>query len=106
MSFKDEISFGFEAAHDFAGEGFTLSNYPGTFSGVFRGDLAEVGFDGLQGHNSEVTNEVSVGKSLFTFGDPRVDQILFKEDGTKYNVTAVDSSDGVTWDITLKRIDD
>jgi hypothetical protein len=104
MSFDDEITAGFTAANDFAGESFVLSTHGGTFKGVFRGDSAEVGFDDLQGHTNEVSNAVSVAKSLFPASAPPVDAILTKVCGSAYNVTSVDSPDASTWDLTLRKI--
>ena len=107
MSFDDEIARGFDEATSFAGEAFTLSDHSGIYLGVFNGDSAEVGFEKLQGYENEVTNSVSVAKSSFGYSaPPAVDEVLKKSKcKTKYNIVAVQSFDGATWDLSLVRID-
>lgn len=106
MSFDDEMISGFAAMDDFAGEEFTVQGRSGCYlTGVFRGDSSDVGFDDLQGHDIDMTNALSVKKHLFST-IPRVDEIIIKSSGEKYNITAVDSSDASTWDLSLKKIND
>lgn len=104
MSFDDEITAGFEEMNDFAGESFAICNRGGIFTGVFRGDSSDVGFSELQGYDTNITNAVSVAKSLFTGLPPAIDEIVTKPGGEKYNITAVESLDGATWDLSLKKI--
>ena len=108
MSFDDEILSGFKAAGAFAGEEFLLSNHSGVYAGVFAGDSSDVDFDDLQGHDIKISNSVSVLKSEFVAGSPpMVDEVLTKKPcGEKYNITAVESFENTTWDLTLKRIND
>lgn len=108
MSFDDEIAAGFEAANSFVGEEFLLSNHSGVYTGVFAGDSSDVDFDDLQGHDIKISNSVSVLKSEFVAGSPPlVDEVLTKRDcGEKYNVTAVESFENTTWDLSLTRIND
>lgn len=106
MSLEDEISAGFAAANDFAGESFTMSNHAGTFTGVFRGDESPTAFDEIQGYDVKTTNAVSVGKSLFVQGDPpAINERIVNSKGEQYTITGVESGDDSSWDLTLQKRD-
>ena len=104
MSLEDEISAGFAAANDFAGESFTMSNHAGTFTGVFRGDTAPTSFD-LQGYDVKTTNALSVSKLLFRPNNPPIiNERVTNGGGDVYTVTAIESPDGANYDLQLQKV--
>lgn len=85
-----------------AGEAFTLSGQAGTFYGVFRGDQTEVDFMSSGGHDSDVTNRVSVLLSDLS-SMPTENEVLTCSNGT-YIVTAAVKSDNSTVDLDLRKL--
>ena len=83
-----------------------MSNHAGSFAGVFRGDESPTAFDDIQGYDVKTTNAVSVGKSLFVQGDPpAINERIVNSKSEHYIITAVESGDDATWDLTLQKRD-
>ncbi len=106
MSFFDDINAGVTEAVSTMGESFTLSNHTGDFRGVFAGDDSPTSFDDIQGHDTEISNSVSVSKSLFVSGaPPMINESLTDSKGGIYVITGVNSVDDATWDLILQKND-
>lgn len=104
MSFFSDNQSALKAAVSVMGETFTLGKHAGTFKGVFRGEFAPEDYDVIQGHNSKVTDMVTVEKSLFTKGDPpTVDEDLEKTDGSRFVITMVQNSNPASWDLEISK---
>ena len=102
MSLADEISAGFAAASDFAGEAFTMANHVGTFRGVFRGENSPTDFD-LQGYDVKTTNAITVSASLFDSESPPLVNERITKGADIYFITSVEIPDLVNFDIKLEK---
>ena len=106
MSFFTDIDAGMAEAVDTMGESFTMGNHTGTFKGVFRGESSPTAFDDIQGYNTKTADALTVSKSLFTEGaPPKVDELITKANGTRWNITMIENGDLSTWDIELTKRD-